>query len=251
VRQLRVELGRFRSRRAVVVILLVAAGLAALLAASAAYDTRPAGATERAAAEQLLLEQRASGQREYGECLRDPDAYLGPGSSAESCAAVRPTIEWFLPRQDLDLGAELDGRGTVLLVLLAGAGALVGATFAGADWASGSITNQLLFHPRRPGLWLAKAISVTVGTAIAAALLLAAFWGSLAALASTRGLGPPVDVRGLLVEASGRGVALVAAVTLGSFALAMLVRHTGATLGLLFGYAVVSEGWPPRCPSSG
>ncbi|MET0861469.1 MAG: hypothetical protein ABW091_10625, partial [Microbacterium sp.] len=47
---------------------------------------------------------------------------------------------------------------------------------------------------------------------------------------------------------SGRALGLVAGVTLGGFALTMLLRHTVGTLGLLFGYAVVGEGLAAALP---
>ena len=53
---------------------------------------------------------------------------------------------------------------------------IVGTTFAGADWSSGSMSNQLLFEPRRPKVWLAKGAAVLVGTLVASAVILTAFW---------------------------------------------------------------------------
>ena len=37
---------------------------------------------------------------------------------------------------------------------------LLGTTFAGHDWNTGSMSNQLLFEPRRERVWLAKALAV-------------------------------------------------------------------------------------------
>jgi hypothetical protein len=248
MRLLNVELTRYRSRHAVVVTLLLAVGLGALLVASAAWSTRPADATEQAAAERLVEENREAGETELQACLAAPEEYFGPGATAAECDSTRPQVEWFLPRDALSLDRELDGRGTVLLALLAVVGIFVGATFAGADWASGSMATQLLFAPRRLRVWTAKAVAVVGATSVAAALLLAACWSALAAVATARGIVTPRETWLDVVETSGRGVALVAAVTLGGYALTMLLRHTVGTLGLLFGYAVVGEGLAASLP---
>jgi ABC-2 type transport system permease protein len=248
MRLLGVELARWLARRAVAVTLAVAVVLGALLVGSAAWDTRPADATERAAAERLVEENREAGEAEHRACLAAPEEYLGPGAIAAECDSVRPRVEWFLPRDALTIEGELDGRGTVLLALLAVVGIFVGATFAGADWASGSMGTQLLFAPRRLRVWTAKAVAVVVATSVAAALLLAAYWGALAAVAAARGIGTSPETWAGVLQTSGRGVALVGAVTLGGYALTMLSRHTVGTLGLLFGYAVVGEGLAAALP---
>ena len=71
---------------------------------------------------------------------------------------------------------------------------LVGTTFAGADWNSGSMSNQLLFEPRRSRVWLAKAAAVLVLAVVTSAVLLAAFWGALALLAQSRDIDVPPEV---------------------------------------------------------
>ncbi len=248
MRLLGVELRRLSSRRAVAVLLLVAVALGVVLVFSAAYGTRPPDATERAAAEQQLGEQAEASQREYEACLADPQEYFGPGAETGDCEGVRPTVDWFLTRPTLDLAEEVDGRGTVLVALLAGIGILVGATFAGADWHSGSLGNQLLFEPRRLRMWLAKAVAVVAGVTLAATVVLAGFWLALHLVAAGREIATTSTTWDSVAELSWRGVALVVAVTLGGYALTMLLRSTVGTLGLLFGYAVVGEGLAASLP---
>jgi hypothetical protein len=248
MRLLTVELTRLFSRRAVVVLLLVATGLAALMVASAIYDTRPVDATERAAAEQQLAEQQAASAGDFQACLSDPVQYFGDGATTADCADVQPRLEWFLPRAELDLASEVRNRGRTLIAVLALVGLVVGTTFCGADWASGSLTNQLLFVPRRLSVWLAKAVAVVVGMTAVAVVVLAAFWGSLQATASARGLGASSSDWHQILVSSGRGLALVAGVTLGGFALTMLLRSTVATLGLVLGALVVGEGLAAGLP---
>ena len=253
MRLLGVELTRFATRRAVIVVLLAAVTLTVLMVAAAAYNTRPANSTEEASAERLMVRQGQLNEAEYQECVEDPDRYFDryQGSAADaagSCEGLKPALEWFLPRPVLDPAAEVPGRGRVLLVLLAGMAVLVGAFFAGRDWTTGSMGTQLLHEPRRAKVWLLKALAVMLGTTAAAALLLAGFWASLAGFAAARGIDVSSNDWRLVAETSGRGLALVAAVALGGFALTMGLRHTVATLGLLFGYAVVGEGLAASLP---
>jgi ABC-2 type transport system permease protein len=244
VRLLNVELTRFVMRRGVVVVLLIAAAVTVVLAVSAAYATRPADDTERAAAEQLLTRELLLGAQERAACLEaETDS-----PAATGCDQPEPRLVWFLPREPLDLAGELDGRGQVLVFALVGAAVLVGATFTGPDWSSGSMGNQLLQVPRRTTVWLAKALAVVVATTAAATVLLALFWGSLAAVAAARGRAPDAADWEAVLEGSGRGLLLVAAVALGSYAVTMLLRHTVGTIGLLFGYAVIGEGLAASLP---
>ena len=248
MRLFRVELSRLRARPAIVVILVATLLLAALLVGSAAYDTRPVSGQERATAEQLLERQKESSQKDYENCLQDPESYFGGDATAEDCAGTLPTIDWFLTRAELDLKSELANRGTTLMILLACVAILVGATFAGADWGSGSMSNQLLFEPRRSRVWAVKALAVALACTAATAVVLALFWGTLAALASSRGIDVAQATWTAILQASGRDLALVAGVSLGGYALTMLLRHTVGTLGLLFGYAVVGEGLAAALP---
>ncbi len=246
MRLLKVELTRFATRRFVVVVVLIAAVVTTVLAVSAGYATRPADDTERAAAEQLLTREQLLAEEERELCLERHEAADSPGAVA--CEQAEPQLSWFLPREPIDLAAELEGRGQTLLFTLVGAAVLLGATFTGPDWSSGSMGNQLLQVPRRTTVWLAKALAVVLATTAVAAVLLAAFWGSLAAVAAARGSAPGASAWDAVLPASGRGLALVAAVALGSHALTMLLRHTVGTLGLLFGYAVVGEGLAASLP---
>lgn len=245
---LRRELERFRTRRGVVLVLAVAALLTAVLAVAAVYATRPVDAIEQAAAEEQLARQVEAGRGEVRLCLTDPDGYFGEEASRADCRALRPTLEWFLDRPSLDLERELEGRGRTLLVLLTGAAVLVGATFAGADWSSGSLGQQLMFTPRRRRVWLVKAAAVATGATGAGLVLVLGFWGVLGTFLAARGLESPGSVWTDVALTNLRGLALVAAAAVGSFAVTMLLRSTVGTLGLLFGYAVAGEALAASVP---
>jgi hypothetical protein len=231
-----------------VVVMLAALALTCVMVAAAAYNTRPASETETAAGERMLTRQQQLNEAEYQVCLQDPEEYLVGTAGVEDCESLRPELEWYLPRPALDLAGEVSGRGRVLLVSLAGMAVLVGAFFAGRDWTTRWLSAQLLHEPRRLRVWTSKALAVVIGTTVVSGLLLAAFWGILAGFAAARGVEVPEEAWRLVLETSGRGLVLVAAVALGSFALTMGFRHALATLGLLFGYAVVGEGLAASLP---
>lgn len=193
--QLRVEVTRLRWRRAVLLLLVAAVVLPALLLAGTAWGSRPMSEAE---VDALLADRYA--QREVTRCERRPEAYLeigtdDPGPCRELIAG------WYGGRQPLsvqnELGDGLLAASTLVLLLLV----LAGTTFVGHDWNTGSMSNQLLFEPRRGRVWATKA----------AALVL---------------------VAGLL------GTAVLAA--LAGYALTMLFRSTVATVGVLFALAVAS-----------
>ena len=244
MRLLGVELARFRSRQAIVLLALAGALVAAVLATVVAIDTRPLSDADRAdAVAQADLESgRAELQAEVADCRRDPQAYLGPDSSAGDCAdALVPPVESYYPRQPLSLRSVLDQNGVNLAVGLIALVVVAGSTFAGADWTSGSIVNQLVFEPRRLRLWLAKAAAVALSCGVLVMVVLGAFWIFLGVLASSRGVPVPAADVGLVSWHVVRAVALAMVAALGSFAMTMVFRHTVATLALLFVYSVGGE----------
>jgi hypothetical protein len=118
---------------------------------------------------------------------------------------------------------------------------IAGCTFVGADWASGSLTNQLLFVPRRARVWLAKAGAVMLGTGVVTLVVISAFWLILALVAEARGISVPSrDVEHVAWHVL-RATVLAMGAGLGAFALTMIFRHTVATLALLFVYSIGGE----------
>lgn len=244
MRILLVELSRFRSRRAIVLMLVAGALLTAFVAGTTVWDTRPVSAQDRAAAQARADDQAQSPMvaEELAMCESDPQSYLGPQGSAAGCRdAVVPRAEWFLERSELSLAAEVDDAGAGVLILLLAIMIIVGTTFAGGDWASGSMSNQLLFEPRRARVWLGKAVAVFLATMLSTTAILAAFWGTLFAVAARRGLDTGASVTEQVLWSSGRGVLLAGVAGLGAYALTMLLRHTVGTLSVLFAYVVGGE----------
>ena len=166
MRLLAVELNRFRSRRAIALLMLAAAVLAVVLAGVTAWNTRPLTQEDRtdAAAQADLEGQKPEIQQEVRACRAAPTDFLGPvGDRRRVRGRTGPGPRRLLPARRAQPGAQRcppAGLGLPLAVVVVSLMVIAGCTFVGADWASGSMTNQLLFVPRRTRVWLAKAGAV-------------------------------------------------------------------------------------------
>jgi hypothetical protein len=246
MRLLVVELDRFRSRRAVALLILGAVLLAVVLAGVTAWNTRPLTRADRtdAAAQADLEGKRDEIQQQVSACRAEPESFLGPDASAGECAdALIPGPEAYYPRDPLSLRDALttDGLGLPLALVVVALMVIAGCTFAGYDWESGSLTNQLLFVPRRLRVWLAKACAVTLGAGAVALVAITGYWVIIGLVAQARGIDvPSSDVTHVFWHIV-RATALAAGAGLGAFALTMIFRHTVATLALLFVYSIGGE----------
>lgn len=241
MRLLAVELRRIWARRAVAVVLLLTVVAAAVLAGSTIWSTRGASNAEVRQAQQQLRAETTAPRGDHQECLADPPAEPSGLSPEQRCEQLRPRLEWFLPRAPLEPADELAGSGLALALVLAGAAVVVGTTFAGTDWHSGSVGAQLLFTPRRLALWTAKALAVVLTVFLASLAVTAAFWLSLGVAADVRGLAVP---SGLLTDVAlhgARTVVLASGAALGAYALAMALRSTLVTLAGLFALTVAGQ----------
>lgn len=284
-RLLRVELTRLLCRRAVLVILAVAVVIPTVIGVATVLNTRPPSAADIAyAEEQVAIEMALPGvKRGYEKCLDKPERHLGeplPDDIEAACEEnYLPQPEWFVYWDTLELAEERDeGSGIAIVIVLAILMMLVGTTFAGHDWASGSVSNQLLFEPRRPWVWTAKGVVVTALAGLFSGVVVTAYWLLLAMVARSRDI-PTGD--GLLLDClqSGwRGAGVAAAAALAGYALTMLFRSTVAALGVLLAasvaggivlavigvdsvwnpglniYAVILDGatyWSDDCPDGG
>ena len=249
-----VELTRFRARRAIALMLLAGVLLGALMATTTLWDTRPVSAADMARAEAQVQRDMSSQwfKRELARCEKHPDRYNGDGATAADCAeSMTPRPEWYLERRPLVLDEVRHEAGIGLVVLLAGIMVIIGTTFAGADWASGSMSNQLLFEPRRAKVWFAKAAAVLVGAMVASALILTAFWAAMFVAADVRGISTGASVQEAIRAEAFRGVLLAGFGALGAYALTMLLRHTVGTVAVLFAYAIGGTAVIAALPISG
>lgn len=241
---IRVELTRYRTRRVILLILAVAAVLTALVAFKTAWDTRPPSATETATANAAAVadNSRSDVQEQITQCEKSPGTYLGPEGTPDECAsALRESAENYLPREELDLTGTLKGNGIGIALLVVALLIIAGSTFAGADWTSGSIRNQVLFEPRRSRVWAAKAIAAGVSSGLAALVLLGGFWLTLFLVAADRGVPHGSEIAGDVGWHLARAVLLALGAGIGAFALTTVFRSSMATLSVLFVYSIGGE----------
>jgi ABC-2 type transport system permease protein len=244
MRLLKVELTRLRWRRAVVVLLVASVALPLVLLAGYAWETRPISDADIAQAKEQAAQD--AGQpwvaQEVAACEGDPEIYLGPDGVATDCAeAITPRYENYLYRSELDLGSLRTDVGAAAITIMTGLLMLIGTTYAGHDWNTGSMSNQLLFEPRRLRLWVAKGVAVLITGALVGAVVLALFWGGAALLASSRDIAAAPGVWREVWETQARGVLAVGVGGLLGYALTMLFRSTVATLSLMFGVAIAGS----------
>ncbi|WP_205473565.1 hypothetical protein [Nocardioides sp. SYSU D00038] len=238
-----VELLRLRWRRAVLLLVAAAFVIPAILLATTLWGTRPVSDAElRSAQEQAAAAAESPQlQLDIADCEADPEGW-GVDASTTCEEMLVPQASWYAFRQPLDLDQERqEGSGLAVAALLTMLLVLVGTTFVGHDWNSGSMSNQLLFEPRRTRVWLAKAVAVLGGSLMVALLVLLAFWTGLVVASNVQGL----TLRDGEVAAAYKQAVLAAclaslAATF-AHALTMLFRSTVATLGVLFAFAVAGS----------
>lgn len=175
------------------------------------------------------------------------------GASIDTCGP-KPNLATDGPRlQDFYQNKKYVGSdklpNVVIAVSIAGAvlAFILGASCGGAEWSSRSMALQLLWEPRRGRLfgikWLALALVTVITTAVILLVGLALGWVTVA-LRGTPDLATGVYPSGFftdLASGAGRGLVLVVIAATFGFAVSMLVRNTGAALGVAFVYFAVFE----------
>jgi hypothetical protein len=246
VRLIRAEWDRLFHRRVTFVMTAVVVALFAAIAAGFAVSSRDPTPVERSRAEQMAAEARLVWQASRDECLdvarHVRTAPLGRQYPPNCDYGPEPGIEAFLPysfsfRQTIE---PLLYTAAAMLVLF---GFVVGASFVGAEWTSGGMTNLLLWRPRRAAVLGAKlAVALAGVAAIAVPYLLLwvlTFW----AVGATRGVAS-VLTTGEAASLTLTGVrALVLALfgTVLGFTLASIGRHTAMALGAGMSYLIAYE----------
>jgi ABC-2 type transport system permease protein len=243
MRLLRVELTRLRWRRAVILLLACCFLVPALIWAGLAWNTRPYSADEL---DQLRADAETMHAAQISDCVAHPENYFPPKPHLSTKKIERRCEKLmtfdsdaiYLDREALSPAQERHGTGFAVITILAALAMLVGTTFAGHDWNSGSMSNQLLFEPRRLRVWAAKATVIFVVGLVTSVAVLAAYWGAIWWLANSRDIAVSAHAWELIRNSAGRGALLTALAGLGGYALTMLFRSTVASLGILFAVAV-------------
>lgn len=251
------ELRRFFARRFVRVMTLFVLSVLALIALGYAANTTPITPERRAAAraqaQAQIDEQIRLTEQLYQDCLtsqlsNEPGKF-GPGVNCEDFRAKFPDrvdvdlyAESFLPRQFV-FAREADDVLYLAAAILCLFAFVVGASFIGAEWTSGGLTNLLLWRPRRLPLLATKLGSGLLGVLIVCTGVLAVWIGTLWTIAATAGStsGATAGFWRSTTLTSVRVLALALTAAVIGFALASLGRHTAMALGVFIGYLLVLE----------
>lgn len=262
-RLFRVELTRLLWRRAVLLLLAASVVIPVVIGVVTVWNTQPPSADEKARIEALVADERESPQvqRDLAQCVEQPQNWgIDPDATdiqAQCEEYVLPRPEWFADYRELDLPEEREqGSGFGVVVIVTLLMVLAGTTFAGNDWNSGSMSNQLLFDARRGRVWTAKAVAVTLVALVTSVVVSTTYWLAMWATMHLRDI--PVADGGLTdtLLFGLRGAAFATAAALGGYALTMLFRSTVATVGVLFGVTLaggiiiavlgIGEQWQPQ-----
>lgn len=244
MRLLLVELTRLRWRRAILLLLVACFVVPLVLLVAQAWNTRPFSEADIAAAKDMAAQEMSQPylEEQIADCEAAPENYLGPDGVAADCVpTMTPTYENYLYRGALDLETMRTEVGAAVVTIVTGLLMLVGTTFVGHDWSTGSISNQLLFEPRRLRVWVAKGLAVFVTGAVVGTVVLALFWAGAAILASSRDVNVAPGLWTTIVETQARGVLAIAVGGLLGYSLTMLFRSTVATLSLMFGVSIAGS----------
>lgn len=193
----------------------------------------------------LTGEQLAAAEQAYQQSHKDwvdnHDKYeqecRNTGGAAADCTVPEPMLNDFSVeptpfKQAASTALELS---TVLVSLAA---FMIAASFIGAEYNSGSISNWLTFVPRRAPVFWSKLLTMigfaallgacTAVLVLAAAVVLARIHNS--AIESLPGL----------AETGARGVLVVVGLAVLGFCLGLVTRHTAGAIGVLLAFLVVS-----------
>jgi ABC-2 type transport system permease protein len=236
------ELSRLRRRR--VVQVLVAIFFAGLVVVSAIQFFSHHTDTARAQADaQQAYEEN---QRFYDEMVAEQKARGVPADQIPSKEEYGGSPGDFYHDPRYQAVDQLPGVVLGVGVAWALLACMIGATFAGAEWAHKTMVALLFWEPRRLRVIGLKLAALFTGVAVVGAVgqVLAIGLGDLAA--RWRGTFDGIDqVKGgfwvPLLASSGRGVLLAVLAAGIGFAVANLVRHTAAVLGLAFVYFAILE----------
>ncbi|MDO5735305.1 MAG: hypothetical protein Q4P15_02400 [Propionibacteriaceae bacterium] len=225
---LRAELLRLASRRLLVMMLVAMAALAALGVMVSADLVKPVGP-----------EELISARENIRIALIDWESTCGGNESSVECADwPKPQIEEFM-HTPLGFGEYAENALDLGFPLVLVAVAALVASLIGAEFASGNLSTQLLFTPRRIPLLLAKlAVGCVAGIVVAATYVLTSLALSAITFLSLRGAHDMSAGVGLPLMI-GRIMVLVLILALMSGALTMGLGSSLITMGV---YLVVLVG---------
>lgn len=243
-----VELSRFFSRSLVrwlfVVTVLVSLGAGGLALGSA----QPPSAEQRASVETEFAahhaDWEANHEEQHEQCLTEQEAAQAEHPDIDfGCEYLleEPRLSDWLWEPSFATEGLMQVLGMATAILLIAVLAAVG--FVSAEFSTGSIGTWLTFEPRRVRVYLSKLFASVLGVALLVALGFSlTLGGVIAAFAFHGTLGnPDPELWTELARTGGRTVLAGVVLAVGGTALAMLVRHLAAALGIAMGWSIVEQ----------
>ena len=229
-----VELKRLRSRRVTLVaaiLVLLGVGLFQLLVASEVTPPSAADVTQQQQYyEQAHQEWEQNHEAQEKLCVEQ-------GGTQSDCVQYEPTpADYSLTATPFADIAPLAVQLSAYITLLAAF--LVGASFIGAEYSTGSLANWLTFVPQRLLVYGSKLVAVALASALGGAVASFLMLGLVALLTRVNG-GALTGLR-TVADDAGRAVPIAVLAGVAGFVFALLTRHTVAALGIALGYLVVS-----------
>ncbi len=227
------EVTRLTSRRftgiALIMLLLGLAGFQLVLNDALSPPSGEQLATSERAYQQAHREWVANHEQDEQDC-RDT------GAPPDECVVPEPTLVEFTGSPT----PFKDATGTALKLsgLLAALVAfMIAASFIGAEYSSGSITNWLTFVPRRGHVFWSKLLTVA-GFAVLLGMLCATLVFDVA-LVLAHLHGSRVESVRELAEMGARSVLSVVVLAIFGFCIGLLSRRTAGAIGVLLALVVV------------
>jgi ABC-2 type transport system permease protein len=182
--------------------------------------------------------------RNFEQFKADCVAHAGPNAE-EKCQG--PQRDWFKPEQFMPPQFEFKKTyGEILIIwaaIVSMVGFVLGATFIGAEWSSGSMMNLLTWRPRRMSV-LGTKLGVVLGAMAVVGVITLALW-TAGLYAVGKIAGNTDDMTSGTWQSFGlagiRGVAMILAFTALGFGLASLGRHTALALGVAIAVVIVGQ----------
>lgn len=234
VRLVLAELTRLRSRRVTLFAgLVLLAGIGLFQVAVNAEVTPPSAGQ---VTQQRQYYEQAHQQWEQTH-VEQEQLCQAQGGSPSDCALPEPTpADYALTASTFGDVAPTAVQLSAYITLLAAF--LVGASFIGAEYTTGSLANWLTFVPQRLRVYSSKLVAVVLACALGGAVSNFLMLGLVALL--TRVHGGTVTEVGAVAATAGRAVPIAVLAGVAGFVFALLTRHTVAALGIALGYVVVS-----------
>ncbi|MBV1855375.1 ABC transporter permease subunit [Catellatospora tritici] len=242
----RAERRRFLKRRLIKWLLVIAVALLAIIATAFFFSNEKVSPEVVAAAEARAEQNYQSALAEWQTRHQHCDTVTAGTPEADMCAnETAPERGWF----PADLPAtfvfkkQFEELLTVWAAIIAVIAFVIGASYVGAEWSSGSMMSLLTWRPRRMQVlgtklavlsaWLTAIGVVTLALWTGAFWLIAQLRGSTDGM--TSGTWQSLGLTGL------RGLGLVLAVGIFGFLLASIGRHTGVALGVALAVIIVGQ----------